>query len=73
VFFFVIGGATVVGMGVVLWWSLRHGQTPFWFFGFSNSRAERPVLYWFQIVGYAFAMALVAYVMGSFALAAVSN
>ncbi|HEY1750932.1 MAG TPA: hypothetical protein VGG29_06695 [Caulobacteraceae bacterium] len=71
--FWLIGIATLVGMGAVLWLALKRGRTDFWFFGFANTRDERPILYWFQIAGYAFAMALVAYVVGAFALAAISN
>ena len=68
---FLVGGiAVVLGMATVLWWALKHGRAPFWFFGISNSRAERPVLYWLQIAGYAATLALVAFVVGAFALAA---
>jgi hypothetical protein len=71
--FYVIGVAVVVGMASVLWWALKHGRTPFWFFGFANSRAERPILYWIQIISYGACMALVVYVMGAIVLAAVSS
>jgi hypothetical protein len=71
--FYVIGIAVVVGMASVLWWALKHGRTPFWFFGFANSRVERPILYWVQIISYAACMALVISVVGAIGLAAISN
>ena len=71
--FFVIGLAVILGMAAVLWWSIKHRRTNFWFFGFSNACAERPILYWFQIAGYAAVIALIAYVVGAFVLAAISN
>jgi hypothetical protein len=71
--FYVIGIAVILGTAVVLWSALRHGRTSFWFFGFANSRAERPILYWIQIVGYTTCMAVIAYVVGTVMLAAISN
>jgi len=71
--FWLIGLATLGGMGIVVWLALKRGRTDNWFFGFSNARGERPILYWFQIVGYVFAMAVVAYVLGALMLAAISN
>ena len=71
--FFLLGGAVILGMATIVWWALKRQRTPDLFFGLSIARAERPILYWAQIVCYAAVMALIACVVGTIALANISN
>ena len=65
--------AVVLEMAIILFWALKHRRTPALFFGLSNTREERPILYWTQIVCYGAVTALFVGFLGALALAAISH
>ena len=63
--FLVLCGVVLFGQAACLWWVLKHGRTPVWFFWVSATRAEQPTLYWIQIGCMASTMLVVASLFGA--------
>jgi len=71
--FWLLGLATLGSMSAALWWALKHGRTSYWAFGIGVKRAERPILYWLQIICYGACVAVVASFLAVAALSAIST